>query len=110
MASFLRTALIDTYIAVMTNSIECLFLLLAAGAIGAIFSSTSPEMGVAGLVERYMQTTPKILFLDTAVKYGGKSLNYEKKLADVAEKIHQLVPTLDKIVVVKGSVFQGTKM
>lgn len=110
MSSFLKATLVDTYIAVMTNSIECLLLLLAAGAIGAIFSSISPEMGVAGLVERYLQISPKILFLDTSVKYGGKSLNLQKKLAEAAENLHQLVPGLDKIVVVKGSAFQGAKV
>lgn len=100
----------DLWTVVMTNSIDCLILLLASAAIGAIFSSTAPDMGVRGIVERYRQISPKILFFDTVVTYGGKRLDLRGKLQRVADEMRELVPGLGDIVVVKGQKFPGQKM
>ncbi|TXB97722.1 hypothetical protein FocTR4_00011817 [Fusarium oxysporum f. sp. cubense] len=101
-ASALRIAHVkamDRVAAVMTNSLEAVLTLLACASIGAIFSSTSPEMGVNGIVERYLQSQPKALFLESRVLYGGKSRDLRKKLATVVKKLKHQGTGLQQVVV-----------
>jgi acetoacetyl-CoA synthetase len=67
-------------VGVLTNSIEAVVVMLACASIGAIFSSTSPEMGAHGLIDRYSQSEPKILFLESTVIYGGAKRDLRAKL------------------------------
>ena len=99
----------DAFTAVMTNSLECLLILLAAGAIGAIFSSTSPDMGSAGIVERYSQVKAKILFVETQVVYGGKVLDLRERMREAASKLYELTD-LQRTVIVNGPTFNGHYM
>ncbi|EXL64470.1 acetoacetate-CoA ligase [Fusarium oxysporum f. sp. conglutinans race 2 54008] len=101
-ASALRHANVqagDRLAAVMTNSLEALLVLLACGSIGAIFSSASPEMGANGIIERYMQSQPRILFLESHVLYGGKSRDMRKKPATVVKELRARVSGLEKVVI-----------
>ncbi|KAI8936119.1 hypothetical protein NX059_007618 [Plenodomus lindquistii] len=79
----------DRVAAVSTNSIETALLLLATGWIGAIFASTAPDMGVTGIVERFVQIQPKILFMETKVQYNGKKLDLRPKFSDVLAQLSQ---------------------
>ncbi|KAF5232300.1 hypothetical protein FANTH_13044 [Fusarium anthophilum] len=92
----------DRVAAVLTNSLEAAVLLLAAGAIGAIFSSTAPDMGAEGIINRYAQVRPKVLFMDTEVVYTGKRRVMKKKMMAAATRLKQEVPELTKVVVVSG--------
>jgi acetoacetyl-CoA synthetase len=92
----------DRIATVTTNSTESVLLLLAAGAIGAIFSSTAPDMGTQGIVERYSQIEPKLLFVDSQVTYNGKTLDLRPKLKSAVNEIRKKTATLQKIVVVSG--------
>ncbi|KAF5650798.1 acetoacetate ligase [Fusarium tjaetaba] len=92
----------DRVAAVLTNSIEAVVLLLAAGAIGAIFSSTAPDMGADGIINRYAQVRPKVLFVDTEVVYTGRRRVMEDKMKAAATRLKQEVPELSKVVVVSG--------
>jgi acetoacetyl-CoA synthetase len=71
----------DRVAAVVTNSVESVVLLLATGWLGAIFSSTSPDMGVNGIVERFVQIQPKLLFVESIVTYATKKVDLRSKLA-----------------------------
>ncbi|KAF5701108.1 acetoacetate ligase [Fusarium mundagurra] len=92
----------DRVAAVLTNSLEAVVLLLAAGAIGAIFSSTAPDMGAEGIINRYAQVRPKVLFVDTEVVYAGRRRVMKKKMMDAATKLKEKVPELSKVIVVSG--------
>lgn len=85
-----------------TNGIEALLLLLAAGSLGAVFSSTAPDMGAKGIVERYAQIQPKLLFVETAVLYGGKNLDMTKKFQEAVGELKKRVAGLQKVVVMNG--------
>ncbi|KAH7037080.1 uncharacterized protein B0I36DRAFT_371786 [Microdochium trichocladiopsis] len=105
-ASAMRAAGIqksDRVAAILSNSIEAVGLLLAAGSIGAIFSSTAPDLGASGIVSRYEQIRPKILFVDSEVFYAGKHRVLHKKLATAITQLRQRVPELQKVVTVSGS-------
>lgn len=94
----------DTIVAVLSNSIEAVVVLLAAASIGAIFSSTAPDMGAAGIVSRYAQIRPKIMFVDTEVLYAGKRRVLRQKMTTAVTQLRKQVPELTKVVVVTGSV------
>ncbi len=56
----------------ISNCLEALVCMLAASSIGAIWSSTSPDFGVQGVLDRFSQIQPKIIFSVNAVHYNGK--------------------------------------
>lgn len=97
-------------IVVLPNRIDCLLILLASASIGAIFSSTSPDMGSKGILERYSQVRPTVLVCDTLVCYGGKHLDLRKRFAHVEKTLCRMVPELKRVVVVNGPLFQGNKV
>lgn len=69
--------------------------MLAASSIGAIWSSTSPDFGVTGVVGRFSQVDPKILFAVEAVMYNGKRHDQLEKL----KKIVNALPNCETVVV-----------
>jgi acetoacetyl-CoA synthetase len=59
----------------------------ATAAIGAIFTSISPELGLEGCVSRLTQVTPSILFVDSHAIYKGKAVSTANKLERIATKL-----------------------
>lgn len=98
----------DRIAAVSSNSLEAVLLLLAAGAVGAIFSSTAPDMGASGIVERYSQIRPKLLFVDCAVTYGGKAIDLGGKMREVTQTIKAQDSELQKVIVMSGDVWDDS--
>jgi acetoacetyl-CoA synthetase len=80
----------------MPNMPETVMAALAANALGAIWSSCSPDFGVQGVLDRFGQIEPKVLFCPDGYHYNGKS---HDSLARVREFAAQL-PSLTRIVVV----------
>ncbi|CVK95413.1 related to acetoacetyl-CoA synthetase [Fusarium mangiferae] len=99
----------DRVAAVMTNSIEAVLVLLACGAVGAIFSSASPEMGSRGILDRYTQSRPKLLFAETRILYGGKPRDLRRKLETVVKDLREQVAELDNIVI-SGPVWEDNTL
>ncbi|KAL0580327.1 hypothetical protein V5O48_001664 [Marasmius crinis-equi] len=77
----------DRVAAVITNSIEAVVLFLAAASIGAIYTSTAPDMGVKGILDRYEQVEPKLIFLETEVFYAGKVIALNEKCTEVISSL-----------------------
>ena len=80
----------------MPNMPETVIALLATSAIGAVWSSCSPDFGVQGVLDRFGQIEPKVLFCPDGYFYNGKRIDC---LARVREFTAAL-PSLRKIVVV----------
>lgn len=89
-------------LAVTTNSLETLLILLAVASIGAIFSSTSPEMGAKGIVERFSLIEPKVLFVQTEVTYGGQKRDMSSKLKDTIAMLKKRLTEPPAVVLVAG--------
>jgi acetoacetyl-CoA synthetase len=70
--------------------------MLAATSIGAIWSSCSPDFGVQGVLDRFGQIAPRVLFAAEGYFYGGKTLDVMPRVRDVAAQL----PSLERIVVV----------
>jgi len=77
----------DRVAAIATNSVETLVIMLAATSIGAIYSSTATDMGVNGILDRYRQIRPKLVFSETDIIYAGKRLDVMPKVRQVAGEL-----------------------
>ncbi|CAG5009830.1 Acetyl-coenzyme A synthetase [Dyadobacter sp. CECT 9275] len=62
----------DRVAAVLPNSPQAVIAFLATNAVGAVWSSCSPDFGLAGIVDRFRQIEPKVLFLSDGYSYNGK--------------------------------------
>jgi acetoacetyl-CoA synthetase len=80
----------------VTNTPEAIIAMLAATSIGALWSSCSPDFGIQGVVARFGQIKPKILFAIESYSYNGKTINCTKKLEKIVEKI----PEVEKVILI----------
>ncbi len=88
----------DRVAAWMPHVPQTIVFFLAAASMGAVFTSTSPDFGVDGVVDRFGQTTPKVLLAATGYSYAGKDFDLRDRLADIAAELS----SLEQIVVVDG--------
>ena len=77
----------DRVAAYMPNTIETVEAFIATSAIGAIWSSCSPDFGVKGVIERFSQINPKILFITDQYFYNGKQINIIDRLPEILKAI-----------------------
>ncbi|OGM45400.1 acetoacetyl-CoA synthase [Aspergillus bombycis] len=68
-----------------SNSIDTLLVFLATTALGAIFSSSSTDMGVKGILDRLLQIRPRLLFMDDQAVYNGKTIDLRSKMTAVVK-------------------------
>ena len=80
----------------LTNSPEAVIAMLATTSLGAIWSSCSPDFGVNGVLERFAQIQPKVLFCVDGYHYNGKQYDLMDSVNSVAEKI----PAVETVIVV----------
>lgn len=80
----------------LPNSAHAVEAMLAAASIGAIWSSTSPDFGVNGVLDRFSQIQPKLMFSVEAVVYNGKEHSHLEKL----QRVVRGLPDLKKVVVI----------
>ena len=86
----------DRVAAWMPNRPETVVLMIAAASIGAMFSSTSADFGVAGVVDRFGQIDPVLLLAADGYPYSGKPFG---RLAALRE-IREALPSVRRVVVV----------
>jgi len=86
----------DRVAAFMPNLPETLVAMLAANSLGAIWSSCSPDFGIQGVLDRFGQIEPKVLFTADGYYYAGKQLDSLQKVRTVAAQL----PSLRRIVIV----------
>ncbi|KAK4453670.1 hypothetical protein QBC34DRAFT_291347 [Podospora aff. communis PSN243] len=73
----------DRVVIVGANSVETLLVWLATAWLGAVFSSSSTDMGVTGILQRAVQVEPKLVFMDDAALYNGKVVDLRGKMEEV---------------------------
>jgi len=86
----------DRAAAFIPNIPETGMLALAALSNGIVWSSCSPDFGTSGVLDRFSQIEPKILFVADGYRYGGREFDVLERVAEIAEGL----PSLRKIVVV----------
>ncbi|MCU1719702.1 acetoacetate--CoA ligase [Pseudomonas sp. 5P_5.1_Bac1] len=89
----------DRVAACMPNTWQTVVAMLACTSLGAIWSSSSPEFGTQGIVERFGQIEPKLLLVCAGYQYAGKSLSQVDKINEVLAAL----PALEQLLVVPYS-------
>ena len=78
----------------VTNIPETIVAMLAATSLGAVWTSCSPDFGIQGVLDRFGQVKPKLLFAIEEYQYNGKIINSHEKI----EEIVHLIPEIEKII------------
>ncbi|SEG34877.1 acetoacetate--CoA ligase [Marinobacterium lutimaris] len=71
----------------MPNVAETIIAMLATTSLGGTWSSCSPDFGINGVVDRFGQVQPKVLFTTDGYIYNGKQLDSLEKVAGIAREI-----------------------
>ena len=80
----------------MPNMPETIVAMLAATSLGAIWSSCSPDFGVNGVLDRFGQIEPRVLFCADGYRYNGSEIDGLARAREIAERI----PSIRRVVVV----------
>lgn len=86
----------DRVAGMMPNMPATLVAMLASSAIGAIWSSCSPDFGVDGALDRFGQVEPKVWFVPDGYWYNGKKIDIASKVSAIAAGL----PTVSRIITV----------
>jgi acetoacetyl-CoA synthetase len=96
----------------LPNMPETVIAMLATTSLGAVWSSCSPDFGLSGVLDRFGQIAPKVLFAADGYRYAGKTLDCMATVRAAKEKIssiervvlvpyvneHPAIDTIDKAV------------
>jgi len=83
----------DRVAAYMPNLPETVTVFLAAASLGAVFTSASPDFGIQGVLDRFGQVEPKLLFVADGYYYNGKTVDSLGRVAQISE----LLPSVRKM-------------
>jgi acetoacetyl-CoA synthetase len=80
----------------MPNMSETVVAMLAASSIGAIWSSCSPDFGIKGVLDRFGQIEPRVLFTANGYSYNGKRYDSLGRITEILKEL----PSIEKVIVV----------
>ncbi len=80
----------------LPNMPEAIIAMLAATSLGAVWSSSSPDFGVQGVLDRFGQIEPRLLFAADGYFYNGKTHDCLDRLKDIAARL----PSVERVIVV----------
>jgi acetoacetyl-CoA synthetase len=86
----------DRVVGFMPNMAQSIIAMLAAASIGAAWSSCSPDFGIKGVLDRFGQIKPRVLFTANGYFFKGKSIDSLQRIADILKQL----PSIEKVVVV----------
>ena len=85
----------DRVAAYMPNTIETVEAFIATTSLGGIWSSCSPDFGSKGVIERFSQINPKVLFITDQYFYNGKKIDVLNRLPEILK----LIPSIKSVVI-----------
>ena len=80
----------------LPNMPETVIAMLAATSLGAVWSSCSPDFGLKGVLDRFGQIEPKVLFASDGYFFKQRPFDLLEKIKSIGESI----PSIERIVVV----------
>ncbi len=80
----------------MPNLPQTVMAMLAATSLGAVWSSCSPDFGAKGMLDRFGQIAPKVLFVADGYRFGGKTFGSLERV----QKVLLAIPAIEQVVVV----------
>ncbi|KAF5017650.1 hypothetical protein F66182_10400 [Fusarium sp. NRRL 66182] len=106
----LRSALIssgvksgDVVAAVISNSVDAIAICLATLSLGAVWSSTSCDMGTGGIIDRYAQVHPKVMFADQGYVCAGKANDLTDRITHWSQELRTKSHKLTQIVLIPNN-------
>ena len=78
----------------LPNMPEAVIAMLATASLGAVWSSASPDFGVEGVMDRFGQIAPKVLFCVDGYYYNGKVIDCREKNRELAARLPELRRTV----------------
>ncbi|KAF4981957.1 hypothetical protein FZEAL_2351 [Fusarium zealandicum] len=90
----------DVVAGFVSNHVEALVAMLAASAVGAIWTGISPDNGVSAVLDRLNQIEPKVLFADNGTVYNGKEWSSVAKTTDIVSALKD--KGLEKVIVINN--------
>jgi acetoacetyl-CoA synthetase len=88
----------DRVVAFVPHGIEAIVAMIATASLGATFSTASPDFGTQGVLDRFEQIDPVVLFACAGYSYGGKHFDTAPRVADIAAGL----PTLTRTVMIEA--------
>ena len=79
----------------LPNLPETVIAMLATSSLGAVWSSCSPDFGVQGVLDRFGQIEPRVLFTAAAYRYNGKNFDCLGRVRELVERL----PSVERVVV-----------
>ncbi|WP_373501693.1 acetoacetate--CoA ligase [Desulfococcus sp.] len=86
----------DRVVGFMPNMPESIIAMLAATSLGAVWSSCSPDFGIKGVLDRFGQIKPRVLFTADGYFFKGKKVDSLERITEILKQIG----TVEKVVVV----------
>ena len=86
----------DVVACYMPNTPETVISMLATSSLGGVFTSTSCDFGLQGVVDRFGQSKPKVLVSVNGYVYNGKY----HSLLDKIKEIKKSIPSIETIILV----------
>lgn len=80
----------------LPNIPESVIAMLAAASCGAVWSSCSPDFGTAGVLDRFGQIEPRVLFVADGYRYGGKDIDSLERIREIVAAI----PSIERVVAI----------
>ena len=80
----------------LPNLPEAVIAMLATASLGAIWTSCSPDFGANGVLDRFGQIRPRILFCADGYRYAGKTIDSLARVRDVLQRL----PEIERVIVV----------
>lgn len=77
----------DRIVGFMPNMPQTIIAMLATASIGAVWSSCSPDFGIKGVLDRFGQIQPKVLFTADGYFFKGKKIDSLDRISKILKKI-----------------------
>ena len=86
----------DRVVGFVPNMPAAIIAMLAATSLGATWSSCSPDFGIKGVLDRFGQIKPKVLFTANGYFFKGKKLDSLDRISNIIKEL----PSIEKVVVI----------
>jgi acetoacetyl-CoA synthetase len=86
----------DRVVGFMPNMPQATIAMLAATSIGAVWSSCSPDFGIKGVLDRFGQIKPRVIFTADGYFFKGKKLDSLERMAGILKELR----SIERVVVV----------
>jgi acetoacetyl-CoA synthetase len=86
----------DRVVGFMPNMPETIIAMLAATSLGATWSSCSPDFGIKGVLDRFGQIKPRVLFTANGYSFKGRKFDSLERISNILKQL----PSIEKVVVV----------